>query len=177
MTTEATSGQRTLAGSSVRPFVAHGAAASPRWYTGALLTFLATGAETGGQFALFEAVARGGEEIPAHTHTREDEAFYVLDGDMSGEVGGEPFRATRGDFVFLPRDVPHTWRADSDRLHLLVWLAPAGFEQPFLEFSAPAPVHDLPPAGAVSDDLFVRLMQRENELGVFYAFQRDEGTS
>jgi quercetin dioxygenase-like cupin family protein len=159
------------------PFVTGAARLQPRWYTGALLTFLATSEQTGGRFALLEGVVRGGEEIPAHKHTREDEAFYVLDGDVSGEVGGKPFRAAQGDFVFLPRKVPHTWRVESERARLLVFITPAGFEASFLEFSQPAPVRDLPPVDSSAEgssesgdsgDLFERLMQRENELGVTY---------
>ena len=46
------------------------------WYSGWLLTFLATGDDTGGRFALMEQVARQGNVPPRHIHHREDETFY-----------------------------------------------------------------------------------------------------
>jgi quercetin dioxygenase-like cupin family protein len=50
------------------------------WYNGSLMTFLATGEDTQGQFALIEAVARKGNVPPPHIHHREEETFYVLGG-------------------------------------------------------------------------------------------------
>ena len=52
------------------------------WYNGSLMTFLATGEDSHGQFALIEAVARKGNVPPAHIHHREDEIFYVLEGEV-----------------------------------------------------------------------------------------------
>lgn len=152
-------------------FFAAGRASQPRWYPGAVIRMLATGEQTGGQFALFEAMTREGEEVPLHTHTREDEGLFVLDGEIRCEIGGDPIVAGAGDFVYLPRDVPHTWRATSERLHLLVLITPAGFECAFTEFSEPAPAWELPPADPPSDALLMRIVQRENELGVRYSFQ------
>ena len=53
------------------------------WYSGWLLTFLATGEDTRGQFALMEQVARKGNLPPRHIHHREDETFYVVEGEMT----------------------------------------------------------------------------------------------
>jgi quercetin dioxygenase-like cupin family protein len=153
------------------PFVTHAEDTEPRWYTGALVSFLAIGEQTGERLAVFRAAARAGEEIPEHMHEREDEALYVLSGELSGAAGDQPFQAGAGDFVFLPRRVPHTWRAESD-VDLLVLLTPAGFERPFIEFSEPAPECALPPPGLPDETLLMRLMERENELGVFYTLQQ-----
>jgi quercetin dioxygenase-like cupin family protein len=57
------------------------------WYNGSLFTFLATGEETQGQFALIEALARKGNVPPRHIHHREDETFYVLEGEITVSVG------------------------------------------------------------------------------------------
>ena len=57
------------------------------WYNGALMTFLATGEDTHGQFALIEAVGRKGSDAPPHIHHREDEIFYVLEGEIIVSVG------------------------------------------------------------------------------------------
>ena len=74
------------------------------WYSGSLFTFLATGEETQGQFALIEVVARKGNAPPPHLHHREDETFYVLEGEMTvscrrsndqGHAGNDGLSATR----------------------------------------------------------------------------------
>ena len=74
------------------------------WYSGSLFTFLATGEETQGQFALMEVVARKGNAPPPHLHHREDETFYVLEGEMTFCVGGRTIKATAGnDGLFATR--------------------------------------------------------------------------
>ena len=57
------------------------------WYSGWLLTFLATAEETRGQCALIEATTRKGNVPPRHIHHREEESFYVLEGEMNVTVG------------------------------------------------------------------------------------------
>lgn len=146
-----------------------------RWYGGGLITFLATGEQTQGQFALFEATVRRGEEVPFHTHSREDESFYVLAGEMTCHIGDQMFSARSGDFLFLPRNIKHSWKAESETLTFLVLITPAGFEQSFLEFSKPAGSLTLPPVSEAGppEEFMQRLIQRENELGVVYDFQRE----
>lgn len=79
------------------------------WFNGALMTFLATGEETRGQFALIEAVGRRGNVPPAHIHHREDEIFYVLEGEIVASVGDRTIKGTPGAMIFLPRDVRHSF--------------------------------------------------------------------
>ena len=115
------------------------------WYSGWLLTFLATGEETRGQFALMEQVARKGNVPPRHIHHREDETFYVVEGEMTFSIGDETIKATAGTMVFAPRDVPHSFTIDSEQVRILVMVAPAGAEGFFKECSVPAPSMTLPP--------------------------------
>lgn len=119
------------------------------WYSGSLFTFLATGEDTHGQFALMEVVARKGNAPPPHTHHYEDETFYVLEGEATFSVGGRKIKATPGTMVFLPRDVMHSFVIESDQMRVLVLVAPAGLEGWFKEFSVPAPAMTLPPATEV----------------------------
>ena len=56
------------------------------WYNGWLMTFLATGEETQGKFALIEAVGRKGNVPTPHIHHQEDEIFYVLEGEVAVSV-------------------------------------------------------------------------------------------
>src|SRR5215469_10712364 len=116
------------------------------WYNGWLLTFLATAEETRGQFALIEAIARKGNVPPRHVHHREEETFYVLEGEMNVTVGDRTFRATPGTLVCLPRDVAHSFAIESFHLRAHIHVAPAGLENFFKEFSVPAPTMTLPPA-------------------------------
>jgi quercetin dioxygenase-like cupin family protein len=116
------------------------------WYNGWLMTFLATAEDTQGKFALIEAVARRGNVPPPHIHHREEETFYVLEGEVTFSVGGQTIKATPGTMVFLPRDVVHSFVIDSEQLRILILLTPAGFEGLFKEFSVPASAMTLPPA-------------------------------
>ena len=116
------------------------------WYNGSLMTFLATGEDTHGQFALIEAVARKGNVPPPHIHHREDEIFYVLEGEVIVSVGDRTIKGTAGTMVFLPRDVPHSFTIESEQSRMLILLTPAGLERWFKEFSVPAQAMTLPPA-------------------------------
>ena len=118
------------------------------WYNGWLMTFLATGEETRGQFALIEAVGRKGNVPPPHIHHNEDEIFYVLEGEIAASVNGRTIKVTPGTMVFLPRDVRHSFTIESEQVRMLQLLTPAGLEGWFKEFSVPAPAMSLPPADA-----------------------------
>ena len=116
------------------------------WYNGWLMTFLATGEETQGQFALIEAVGRKGNVPPPHIHHNEDEIFYVLEGEIAASVNGRTIKVTPGTMVFLPRDVRHSFTIESEQVRMLQFLTPAGLEGWFKEFSVPALAMTLPPA-------------------------------
>jgi quercetin dioxygenase-like cupin family protein len=116
------------------------------WYNGSLMTFLATGEDTHGQFALIEAVSKRGNVPPPHIHHREDEAFYVMEGEVVVSVGERTIKATAGTMVFLPRDVAHSFTIESEQCRMLILLTPAGLERWFKEFSVPARAMKLPPA-------------------------------
>ena len=95
------------------------------WYMGNLFGILANSEETGGRFGLVEAVfAQGhGAAAPRPPH-REDEAWYVLEGEISFYIGDETHRATPGTFVFAPRGVPHSFVFETDVIRELILLAP-----------------------------------------------------
>jgi quercetin dioxygenase-like cupin family protein len=115
------------------------------WYSGWLVTFLATGEDTRGQFALMEQVARAGNVPPRHIHHREDETFYVVEGEMTFSIGDDTIKARPGTVVFAPRDVAHSFTIDSEEVRILVMVAPAGAEGFFKACSVPAPSMTLPP--------------------------------
>ncbi len=102
-------------------------------------TILATGEETAGRYAAVEVtVPQNGP--PPHTHTREDECFYVLDGELEFLLGGRTQRAGPGTLVHAPRNIEHTfWNAGRTPARALVWITPAGLERFFLEYGEPLP--------------------------------------
>ena len=117
------------------------------WYLGNLFTILAGSEDTEGRFALIEVLARKGTEPPRHVHHREDEAFYMLEGEITFYIGDETYVATPGTFVFAPRGIPHSWVVDTDVVRKLVTLTPGGADEHFRDprFSEPARTLTLPP--------------------------------
>ena len=109
-----------------------------KWYMGILLTNLTETSDTNGAFSLFEATLVPGTEPPPHVHSREDELFYVLEGEFDVYVGEEVFNGKIGECIFLPRFKPHAFTIRSPRLRLLVLFAPAGVEDAFRSMSFPA---------------------------------------
>ena len=117
------------------------------WYLGNLFTILAGSEDTEGRFALIEILASKGTEPPRHVHHREDEAFYVLEGETTFYIGDEIYAATPGTFVFAPRGIPHSWVVETDVVRKLVSLTPGGAEEHFRDprFGEPARTPTLPP--------------------------------
>jgi quercetin dioxygenase-like cupin family protein len=136
------------------------------WYSGQLMTFLATAEDTQGKFALIEAVARRGNDPPPHIHHREEETFYVLEGEMTFSVGGQTIKATPGTMVCLPRDVAHSFVIDSEQVRMLILLTPAGFEGWFKEFSVPAPAMTLPPQVEIPYSDIQRMLESSLRYGI-----------
>lgn len=116
-----------------------------RWWLGGLALIKATGQETNGHFTLVEVLDPDGSETPLHVHHREDEAFWVLEGSLTFEVGGKTIQAGPGTFLFGPKDVPHRYRVDKGPARLLFILSPSGFEDFIRATSEPAQALALPP--------------------------------
>lgn len=115
------------------------------WTMGMLVSWLAEGKDTGGSFALAEGLVPRGAEPPPHTHTREDEAFYILEGEMSVRVGETIMEAGPGDLVYLPRGIEHSFELGTPTVRALFLITPAGLEEAFKQLSEPAQGFTLPP--------------------------------
>jgi len=123
-----------------------------RWWLGSLATIKATGKETGGRYTLVEVLEPEGVDGPLHVHHREDEGFWILEGELTFRIGDETLRAGPGSFIFGPRGVPHSYRVDSGPARLLFILSPAGFEDFIYASSKPAESRTLPPAAENEPD-------------------------
>ena len=99
-----------------------------------------TGETTNGAFGLIEHwMMPPGFASPYHAHHLEDEAFYVLEGEVAFVCDGKWLTAGPGTYVFGPREIPHGFKVvGSAPARMLLLCAPAGFEHFVLELSVPA---------------------------------------
>ncbi len=116
-----------------------------RWWFGALAEIKATAADTNGQFTLIEVTNGPRYEAVRHVHHREDEAFWVLEGDVTLDIGGTVIEASAGDYAFGPRDVPHSFTVGDKGSRMLFLLTPGGFEDLVMATSEPAATRSVPP--------------------------------
>jgi len=125
-------------------FAVHREVAPAYWSLGELLTLYATAEQTGGAFSLMEERLPKGAEPPPHVHRREDESFFLLEGQLTVRVGDQTLRARPGTFVHCPRDVPHALTVESDEVRMLTLCTPGGVERLFVELGEPATSRTLP---------------------------------
>ena len=116
-----------------------------RWWFGALAEIKATAGDTGGQLTIIEVTSHPGTEAPLHVHHRDDEAFWILEGDVTFEVGGETIEASAGDYVFGPRGIPHRFTVGDQGCRMLFIMVPGGMEELVRATSEPAASRTLPP--------------------------------
>jgi mannose-6-phosphate isomerase-like protein (cupin superfamily) len=109
------------------------------WLLGSLTIVKAAGATTSGAFGLIEQLMPVGFVTPYHVHHAEDEAFYVLEGELQIICDGKKLNVGPGGYFFGPREVPHGFRVvGTAPARSLVLNTPAGFEQFVLEMGDPA---------------------------------------
>ena len=105
---------------------------------GDLYRFLATGDETDGQYALWEAVIPPNGGPPPHTHSKEVEFFHVLEGEITFFVNGETLKAGPGMFAHMPIGSLHCFKNETETIvRMLIGVAPAGLEKMFFEVGQP----------------------------------------
>ena len=138
--------QETRLEQSLRPAAVRSDEGEARWWFGALAVIKATSADTRGQMTLVEVTEHPGVEAPLHVHHRDDEGFWVLEGNVTFEVGETTIEASAGDYVFGPRDIPHRFKVGDKGCRMLFILVPGGIEDVIRETSERAPSRTLPPA-------------------------------
>jgi len=100
------------------------------------VTFKVGGEATGSAFSIVEHPVPPGALARPHTHTREDEYSYILEGEIGARIGDEVVLATVGCYVLKPRGIPHAfWNAGPRPASILEIISPPGFEKYFAELS------------------------------------------
>jgi quercetin dioxygenase-like cupin family protein len=128
------------------PYELNHAASPAYWQVDILWTILASGDQTGGSYSLMEELCPKDSGPPPHFHDQ-DEAFYIIEGEIAFAAGEQIIRGRAGSFIAIPRGVVHSFRVESDAARVLNWYAPAGFERTISELAEPAPERTLPPKG------------------------------
>jgi quercetin dioxygenase-like cupin family protein len=137
----------------VTPIVAGPGEGEALWFLGVLATIKASAKTTGGAVAVIEHLAPRGTGSPLHVHSREDEWFYVVDGELTIWVDGETIVAPAGSFVFGPKGIPHTFIVSSEQARFLLVTEPAGFEQFMRAAGEPAARLEIPPPATEPPDV------------------------
>lgn len=111
-------------------------------------SWLLFGSDIGGAFTMGRSTLAPGDGTPPHVHTREDETYYVLSGEIEVAIADERGTLRDGDCVFLPRGVPHGLKnSGSNDAEVLMRIHPPGFEK-FLDEMA-----ELRNRGASSEEM------------------------
>lgn len=116
------------------------------WWQGARMEIKARAADTDGAIGLVEGRFPQGFGPPLHVHRNEDEAFYVLEGEIRFRQGDEEVVAGAGAWVWGPRGVPHAFKVESETARALVVVTPGGFEEMFAAGGTPASAGEAAPA-------------------------------
>ena len=121
---------------------------------GDVYRILATGEQTGGAYALSEARVLPGGGPPPHIHHREDEAFFVLEGEITVTLGDRKVVAKPGSFIQGPRGIPHAFKNESSApARMLILVTPPGFERFLAEFAQPVASIESPPMPVTLADI------------------------
>lgn len=125
------------------PLVTRPSLDNSTWYGSALISRLATGATTGGRYAVQTFRSGRGFAPPApHRHGPED--FYILSGQVRFWVAEREVVAGAGDLVRTVPDVWHTLQVESDEAEILMIFSPPGLEGFFETLGRPAEALELP---------------------------------
>jgi mannose-6-phosphate isomerase-like protein (cupin superfamily) len=153
--------------SGLEPFIVPPGEGTPIWYRGTLMTVKAGAEATGGALTIIEHTLPAGFAAPPHVHHAEDEPWYVLEGHVRFFCQDQTFDAEPGTFIFLPKDLAHSFRVDaSASARMLLIGIPAGIEQYFAEAGEPALERTLPPAAGPADIERLRALARHYELEI-----------
>jgi quercetin dioxygenase-like cupin family protein len=110
-----------------------------RYGSGSTTEIKVAASDTGGEYGAVLYTVHPGDEPPLHTHTREDELVYVIEGSLTAHVGDAKIDVGPGAFAALPRGVPHTITVTSEQAQLLLTFVPGGLERFFVPAAGTEP--------------------------------------
>lgn len=124
---------------------------NPLYASGLQTVLKVSGDQTQGTVAVVEHVlAPGFLGAPLHTHLRENEISFVLEGELTVQVGEEIVTAHAGATLVQPRGILHTfWNSGSTPVRFLEMISPSGFEQYFVELDRIIPRSGMPDMNAL----------------------------
>lgn len=124
------------------------------WAMGVLVAVKVRSEDTGGAYSVFEDLIPPGAGPVPHTHTREDETIFVLEGELRAWLDGKQYDVKTGDFVHMSRGVQHYFKNVSDKpVRALLTYTPGGFEQWFVDVGMPVKADDPIPPAVTPDDI------------------------
>jgi quercetin dioxygenase-like cupin family protein len=145
--------QQTESDQTLDPIAVQSDEGEARWWFAALAVIKTTGVDTGGQMTIVEVTEPPKSEAPLHVHYREDEAFWILEGGATFQVGDETIEGRAGDYLFGPRNIPHKYTVGEQGCRMLFICTPGGnFENVVMEMSVPAESRTLPPPSEEEPD-------------------------
>jgi quercetin dioxygenase-like cupin family protein len=119
---------------------------------GDVYRILAAGEQTGGVYVLSEARVLPGGGPPPHIHHREDESFFVLEGEITFMLGDKNVVAKPGAFIQGPRGIPHAFKNEgSVPARMLIHVTPPGFDKFLAEIGEPVASFDSPPTPVTAE--------------------------
>ncbi|MCH6269110.1 cupin domain-containing protein [Neobacillus citreus] len=150
-----------------QPFIRQSSKDNTFMFLGNIVSFLVNGDDTQGRYATILTEERRGFEPPLHIHTREDETFFILEGEITYYVGDTIIKATPGTYVYAPRGVSHTFKVNTETARVLLSVYPSGFEQFMKELSVPVPAKlPPPPDGPLSPQDVQKLVSTALKYGI-----------
>jgi len=154
---------------SLNAFYRPAGSAPATWAMGSLFEQVLPAADSGGALGMALVTQPPGIATPLHRHTREAEAFFLLDGTMTYRAGDEVFHLSGGDFLWLPAGLPHAFRVTgSAPVRFLGFTAPGGLMALYDEVGVPATERRLPGDDGRS---MGEEITRWNEVGPRYGLQ------
>ena len=130
------------------------------------VNILVDGNDTAQAYAVFEATIPPGAGPPPHVHSREDETFFVLEGEITFHLGDKVIVLKKGEFLFAPRGIPHHFKNTAGTHTVLLETAsPAGMDRFIEAVGQPLPDRNAPALPPTKPDV-ERMLKLAPEFGI-----------
>jgi quercetin dioxygenase-like cupin family protein len=155
----------------VEQVVVHRAGEGPgTWAMGSVFEHLVSAGDTGGQFGMSLVTQPPGIATPLHRHTKEAEAWFVIEGRVDYRAGDDLHELSDGAFIYLPLGLPHAFRIRGSKpARILAFTTPGGLMGLYDEVGVPATEVRLPADGEGLD--MAEEIGRWNEVGPRYGLE------